>query len=246
MSLQHLRPENKAGIYATVIVHLVVIIILLLTRIATLATKESSFVLDFTKEEELRKRTEMEKRSEDISKELDRMIRETRRQPDRKIRNIAVDAGEKLKDDRGANDVYDQARELQRKLYANRNAALAEQKAEDAVDMSRTTRNANTSGKRDVSYSGPSVVSYTLDGRKAMNLRIPAYKCQGGGDVTVIIEVNRQGRVVSAKVMEEVSENDRCLQEYAVRAAKQSSFTASEDAPLRQTGEIVYRFVAQH
>lgn len=244
--MRPLRQEDKAGIYITVIVHLAVLVVLLVTGIATMATKETSFVLDFTKEEELRRRAEQERRSEDISKELDRMIREAGKQPDRNIRNIAVDAGEKLKDDRGANDVYDQARELQRKLDANRNAALAEQKTDDAVDLSQSGKTGTGESKRDVSYKGPSVVSYTLDGRKAVNLRIPAYKCQGGGDVTVIIEVNRQGRVVSAKVMEDVSEKDRCLQEYAVNAARQSSFKPSQDAPLRQTGEIVYRFVAQH
>ena len=56
-------------------------------------------------------------------------------------------------------------------------------------------------------YSGPSVVSYNLEGRKASHLKIPAYRCYGEGDVTVIITVNPQGQVLNAKVMEDISAN---------------------------------------
>jgi TonB family protein len=94
-------------------------------------------------------------------------------------------------------------------------------------------------------YTGPSVVSYTLDGRKASHLKIPAYRCYGSGDVTVIITVDNSGRVVSAKVMEEISSEDSCLRSFAVRAARLSQFSASPTAPPRQTGEILYRFIAQ-
>ena len=92
---------------------------------------------------------------------------------------------------------------------------------------------------------GPSVLSYRLEGRKGQSLPIPAYKCIGGGDVTVAIIVNRKGYVVNVKVVENVSSPDICLQDYAMRAAKRSRFTASSTAPERQAGEIVYRFIAQ-
>ena len=94
-------------------------------------------------------------------------------------------------------------------------------------------------------YTGPSVLSYNLDGRKASKLNIPAYRCYGSGDVTVIITVDNSGRVVGAKVLEEVSSDDTCLRSYAIRAARLSQFSASSTAPPRQTGEILYRFIAQ-
>jgi TonB family protein len=94
-------------------------------------------------------------------------------------------------------------------------------------------------------YVGPSVLSYRLDGRKGMSLPIPAYKCVGGGDVTVAIIVNKKGYVTAVKVVENVSSADGCLQDYAMKAAKRSRFTASSTAPERQAGEIVYRFIAQ-
>ena len=89
------------------------------------------------------------------------------------------------------------------------------------------------------------MVSYNLDGRKASRLNIPAYRCFGSGDVTVIITVENRGMVVGAKVMDEVSSDDTCLRNYAVRAARLSQFSASTTAPSRQSGEILYRFIAQ-
>ena len=110
--------------------------------------------------------------------------------------------------------------------------------------MSRT--NPREEKKKDNrQYSGPSVLSWTLDGRKASTLPIPAYKCYNGGDVTVLIKVNNSGTVVAAKVVEAVSSPDECLRKSAIRAARTSRFSASASAPASQVGEITYRFVAQ-
>jgi hypothetical protein len=45
--------------------------------------------------------------------------------------------------------------------------------------------------------------------------------------------------------MDEISSSDDCLRKFAVRAARMSRFSASSDAPANQTGEIIYRFIAQ-
>ena len=111
--------------------------------------------------------------------------------------------------------------------------------------MEVNNKSTKPSEKKQAEYSGPSVVSYTLDGRKASSLPIPAYRCYGGGMVTVIITVDNSGRVVNAKVQEGVSSTDRCLREFAVRAARMSRFSSDPKAPPRQTGDIVYMFIAQ-
>ena len=95
------------------------------------------------------------------------------------------------------------------------------------------------------SYSGPSVLSWHLDGRKASHLPIPAYRCYGGGMVTVVITVNTSGKVIDARVLDDVSSQDKCLRDFAVRAARMSRFSASPTAPSKQTGDIVYQFIAQ-
>ena len=67
----------------------------------------------------------------------------------------------------------------------------------------------------------------------------------GAGEVTVIVSVDPNGNVVAAKIQEEISSEDKCLREYALRAARQSRFSKKTDAPARQLGNIVYAFIAQ-
>ena len=119
---------------------------------------------------------------------------------------------------------------------------IEEEARDETVEMQHQQKQEQKNQKE---YSGPSVLSYNLDGRKASHLPIPAYRCYGAGDVTVIITVNNAGQVVRAKVMEEISSTDNCLRSFAVRAARLSRFSASSEAPANQTGEIVYRFIAQ-
>lgn len=228
--------------YLTLIFHLILIIVLLAYSIKRTVSQETSFVLDFTKQEELERQEELVKFKESVSRELDELIAESKGQP---LRNVAVDAsksGSQLKDDRSNNpsEVYDQARKLQEKLDASRREAEAEMATEDHVEVGSKEEIKTTE-----TYTGPSVLSWRLEGRRKQSLPIPAYKCMGGGDVTVAIVVNRKGYVVATKVVENVSSADACLIDYAIKAAKRSRFNSSSDAPERQAGEIVYRFIAQ-
>lgn len=91
-------------------------------------------------------------------------------------------------------------------------------------------------------HGTPSVKSYTLDGRQAINLKIPAYRCYAEGEATIIITVNPAGQVIKADVKDDVSSDDECLRSFAVRAARLSRFSAKSDAPSSQVGEIVYSF----
>jgi hypothetical protein len=214
---------------------------LLIYQIDSALKKEESFVLDFTKQEEIEKREKEVAFKEDISRKLDELIAAARNSSD-PVRNIAVDAGSKLKDDRNtdADQLYKDAERLAKELRDGH--GIEEDARDETVEMPSQKKEENTKKEQ---YSGPSVLSYTLDGRKASHLKIPAYRCYGSGDVTVIITVNNSGMVVGAKVMEGVSSNDQCLRNFAVRAARLSRFSASSTAPPNQTGEILYRFIAQ-
>ena len=238
-----LRKENKAGLYITVIFHLTVIIVLLAVGIDNNLKPETSFVLDFSKQEEIERQQREEIFKEDISRKLDDMIRAAQDAPQSQVRNIAVDAGSTLKDDRGtdADQLYKDAARLAQELKDGQKDGIEEDAREETVQMQHQRKD-DSSAKE---YSGPSVVSYTLDGRKASHLKIPAYRCLGSGDVTVIITVDPSGKVLNAKVLDAVSADDKCLRDFAIRAARLSRFSASTKAPARQTGEILYRFVAQ-
>ena len=234
--------DERPGLYITVIFHLTVIIVLLLYQIDSTIRREESFVLDFSKQEEIERRKEEAEFKEDISKRLDELIAAAK-SSSTPIRNIAVDASQ-LKDDRGtdAEQLYKDAERLAKDLKNGQKDAIEEDARNETVELPSQNKKDDSKAKE---YSGPSVVSYTLDGRKASHLKIPAYRCNGGGDVTVIITVNNGGNVVGAKVMDSLSSSDQCLRNFAVRAARLSKFSASQTAPPNQTGEIVYRFIAQ-
>ncbi len=199
-------------------------------------------MLDFSKQEEIERRQREIEMKEDLSRKLEEMISAAKSNTEQ-VRNIAVDAGRPLKDDRGtdADELYKEAERLARELKDGQRDAIEEDARGETVEMQHQKKEKKT----DKAYSGPSVLSYNLEGRKASHLPIPAYRCYGAGDVTVIITVNPQGTVVAAKVLDEVSSNDNCLRNFAVRAARLSKFSASATAPAKQTGEILYRFIAQ-
>lgn len=236
-----MKKETKTGIYLTIIVHLVALIVILSLQISSMIRKESSFVLDFTQQEELEAAQRKEQMRAEISEGLDELIAEIQRQS----RNVAVDATQRnqlLRDDRHKNpaEVYKEAEELQKRLDAARKE-VEEQGGQEAVAAQKN----KDERENEKPYTGPAVLEYSLEGRKAMSLPIPVYKCLGGGDVTVAIQVDRKGYVKKMAILQDFSSQDRCLQEFALRAARQSRFTASEEAPPLQPGEIVYRFIPQ-
>lgn len=230
--------EDRAGLYITLIFHLVVLIILLVCQIGFSLQKENSFVLDFTKQEEIEKQKKEEVFKEDIQSRIEDLLAAS---ANVSFKNVAVDRGA-LKDDRGTNaeELYRDAEKLQQELNNGVEQPDKDDFAAVAPEIKKETKKESSA-----SYSGPSVVSYELDGRKASRLSIPAYRCLGAGMVTVLITVDNQGNVILAKILEEGSSPDKCLRDFAVRAARLSKFSASTSAPARQGGNIVYQFIAQ-
>ena len=234
--MKHLSPETKAGLYITAIVHVAVIIVLLLVQIGSAWKKEQSFVLDFTKMEE-QERQEQEKAFKEMTAEkLEELIAAAQSIP---IRNVTVDRSA-LKDDRGtdAEELYKEADRLAKELKDGQKQIIEDEIV--AAPVKKEEKRQETKP-----YSGPSVLSWSLDGRKASHLPIPAYRCYGAGEVTVMIAVNNKGDVMSAKVNEDISTNDNCLRTFAIRAARLSKFSSSQTAPAKQMGTITYAFIAQ-
>ncbi|MCF0174054.1 MAG: energy transducer TonB [Bacteroidales bacterium] len=238
-----MKSENKAGLYITIIVHLVVVIFLLCLKIGSVLKAGSSFELDFTAQDKAEKQQAAEKFEKDISDLIDDMlagrvsVEDLYKTDPHAVRNMTVDAN--LKDAKGtdAESLYDEAKRLEEALKRGNQAD------EDGAGVS-TDPVSNQKQETEKPYSGPSVVSYNLDGRKASHLSIPAYKCFGGGDVAVAITVDSGGKVIEAKVIESMSSKDDCLRDFAIRAAKASQFSKSTTV-ARQSGDILYRFIAQ-
>ena len=236
--MKRLPKEDRAGLYITVIIHLVVLIILMGIQLGTAIRKENSFILDFTKVEQierLQKELELKKA---INERLNRILADGGSTP---VMNVAVDRSA-LKDDRTtpeeAEKLYRDAEQLRQSLRQT-----AEIPDEDYVE---TPSRKNDTPKEDVRpYSGPSVLAWELEGRKASHLPIPAYRCMGAGEVKVIITVGPSGTVDMARIDDSASSTDGCLRAFAVRAARLSRFSSSTTAPPRQGGYIIYQFIAQ-
>ena len=236
--------EDKVGLYVTLIVHLSVIIILLLAQIGATLQKESSFVLDFTKQEEIERQ---QKEAEQMLEQIQRaqMLKESLEQKiDRQlgelqtVKNIATNKGA-LKDDRNTDidKLMADAKRLEKELRDHKISAPNIEDDEPVSDGSDTKKG------QEKAYSGASVLSWQLDGRNAVRLPVPAYKCYGAGEVTVIITVDNAGKVIAAAV--QGSPGDKCLINAAITAAKNSRFSAKPDGPGKQTGDITYLFIAQ-
>ena len=115
-----MKKEDRAGIYTTVIIHLAVLIVLLATSLGFSLQSENSFVLDFSKLEELeRLQAEVERLQQEADFQQaihDRLERELGA-AGASVRNVVVDRSE-LKDDRGtdADQLYKDAERLAREL----------------------------------------------------------------------------------------------------------------------------------
>ncbi len=233
--------DNLIGILVTVSVHLAVILVLLLTVVRPeIDRRRQNIMLDFSRQDPIEKLEKELARQKAANDRVERMLREAGVRTETP-RNVAVDRS-KLKDDRGtdAEKLYEDARRIERQARENIN-----RKQEDFAAISQPKPKPHKPEKEEPAYQGPSVLSYSLGERKGSYLPIPAYKCIGAGEVTVIITVNAEGDVVDAKVQDEVSSADSCLRDYALGAAKRSRFSRSKTGNPKEIGNIVYSFIAQ-
>jgi hypothetical protein len=247
--------KYSSGIYGTIIFHLIVAIILLSSQIYSytvdareavllvIPPDEEAFIPVQTVRQPQTAHTEVSTpvdKREQLSKELDRLIADRT-----SLRNVAVDASQQrrqpLRDDRNTNvsQLYEEAREVQQRIDAARREFALRQGSDDIATTAATPPPAKEG------YNGPSVLSYDLGGRKHLSLPLPVYQCLGGGDVTVQIEVNQRGYVTSVSIQVSASVDNHCLYEAAKRTALHSRFTVDANAPAKQKGNIVYRFIPQ-
>lgn len=166
------------------------------------------------------------------------------------VRNLTSNEAllnENLKDDRGTRTeaLNASAREIAEGMESNRaayEAGLAE--AEAILDKGRAKSEDKTTEGQDSKFKGNVTVSFVLKDpvRTKRHLVVPAYRCEGGGEVVVAITVNRGGEVTAAKV---VSGGDESMREAALDAAWKSLFNIDMSAPERHNGTITYLFIPQ-
>lgn len=232
--------DHRIGLCVTLIAYLVLMIVFVSSKIVVgrHVSQQGMFI-------DLQTLTQLEQ-------ERDRLERETQeRQEDpidwSSIRNQTSNEhalDEELADDRGTNtaELNEAAAEVEARMQANREAyeqGLAEERAilEHRGQQEGTQR-------QDRKVRGRVTVRFSLTDpvRTSRQLEIPAYLCEGGGQVEVAIAVDRAGKVVHARVTEG---GDDCMREAALRAARTSLFNIDETAPAKHQGTILYTFIPQ-
>ncbi len=236
--------RHRIGLLITVVVYLSLAILFVTYKIVVQPADKNTVEIEFIEEEVMQ---EMEQKEvQDIENyEYERV--------QNRVSSETSEFNESLRDSKNtdAGEIYDEVERLQRELEAG-SRDVQEQLEEieaserDAADKPKSNIDAKEgSENRDAFVKGNVAVSFSLAGRTANYLDMPAYKCLNGGRVVVSIRVNQNGRVTSAVVERSSSSNDRCLHQEAIASAKASTFSASSTAPNPQSGTITYNFEAQ-
>lgn len=232
--------EHRIGLCVTLVSYLVLAICFVASRIVINTRPHSDTIYI-----DLQMLADLEAERDRLEQEVKR--RETDNIDWQRIQNLVSNenAAAGSEGSRGAAEPGGEAvRELEARMRANREAyerGLAEEQAILQGKRSATEATAQPSDQR---VAGP--VTVRLDVKEPVRtgsfLEIPAYMCEGGGEVVVEITVNRAGDVTSARVR---SGGDAPMREAALQAAQASRVNIDSDAPARQTGTITYIFIPQ-
>lgn len=242
-----------AGILGTIILHLIAGIIFMSLQLRSLQKKITAEY-----QVELAPAQEPEAKKEKMA-EVSGMTVEKVLKGDEEMTNIAKNLSAKPDEKINPKDYIDKVKEeliKSGKLGADNYIDNPKKPKESNGDENLISENdtvgrklkqkPGTSQQMAASFKGPTRIYYDLFGRNHLYLPIPIYKCEGSGKVVLTIEVDQNGIVQKAQIVErESTASDPCLIETAVNTALLSRFNPDASAPKIQIGSLTYQFVAQ-
>lgn len=238
--------RHRVGLLVTVVVYLTLAIFFVTYKIIILPSQTIFAEIEFQEEQQ------PQELQEELIEELQELQDYQSENIQNKISSETSQFNETLRDNKNtdAAKIYEDAERMQRELQQNRQEyERSLREIEQTANQNHKERQ-NVDGEQgdknqDAFVRGNVAAAFTLEGRTAVYIDIPAYKCMGGGQVLVNISVNRSGKVTSAQVEKATSATDRCLINEAIASAKASTFSTSVSAPDPQRGTILFTFVAQ-
>jgi hypothetical protein len=248
--------KNKgklAGILGTLIIHLIAGIIFMSLQLRSLQKViAAEYQVELAPEAE--PVTKKDKLIELPASTVDKILK-----GDEDMLNIARNLSSKSNEKINAADYIDKVKDELIKSgklgvdnYIDAQKKLIESKGDEkfAIENDTISKKANEkptqSQEMAANFKGPTRIYYDLVGRNHLYLPIPIYKCQGSGKVTLSIEVDQNGVVQKAQVIDrESTASDPCLVETAVNTALISRFNPDANSPRVQIGTLTYQFVAQ-
>ena len=236
--------EHKVGLCVTVIAYLIVGIVFVSSKIIIgQQTHENTIYISM---EEIPPQPEQKPLTPEERQELEESLREARNQISNEDSKTIAES-QTLRNNPIPEDLAEQAQEVQDRMRASREAyekGLSEEQAMIDARKAQKSQNDKQEKQETVKVKGNVIISFSLAGRSAVYMHVPAYQCEGGGQVVVEITVNRNGKVTDATVGS-TSTQDDCILDRAVEAARLSRFNVDGTAPDRQQGTITYLFVPQ-
>lgn len=235
--------DNRAGLSITIIAFLVGAIVFIASKIDISSRKAPDTIyIDLGP-------VELEEKIEQLKEE----IRHKQDIDWSSVRNRASNENalnENLQDAKGidASEINDEAEAMEREMQANRDAYEQGLREVDRISSSKSESEGGNKGsgdkKQDAKYKGNVTVSWSFKDpvRHSRNVIIPAYRCEGGGEVIIEAVLNQSGKVISATVL---SGGDGCMQQTARNAALGSTFNIDKSAPEKHYGTITYLFIPQ-
>jgi hypothetical protein len=226
------------SVLATLLIHLVFIVIFLLIQLNTIQTKkEEQVIVEFDEEVYKMIKESMNQSNNDKNAES-----EGTSLSNQEIRNIAVNTATKLADEISTDKyISDVKNELGIKDNTEPQELVTDNVASAETDINNTKP---VEKKQEVVYRGPSVLNYALENRTKVYMPVPAFKCRGAGIITIGITVNNSGEVINA-IIESTTSEEECISETALEAARDSRFNSSSSADPKQKGSITYQYLAQ-
>lgn len=250
-----MKRERLAGLLGALIVHLAAGIIFMSVKIGSLDIKKISREYEVILQEKL----PAEEISESKPSPSGGNVLEQVLAGDREMLNIARNLAARPDPSINPDDYLDKVKEEMIKSgqlgadnYIDEQKRLRNERQAEGVDLpdkqNKTEEKEKVSEANEMAsrYSGPTRIYYNLPGRIHVYLSIPVYKCEGGGKVTVAIEVTPKGIVAKASVIAgESTTADPCLTETAVSSSLASRFSPDASLTKNQTGTITFHFVPQ-
>jgi len=241
------------GILGTLIIHLIAGIIFISLQLRSLEKKiATNYEVELAPEQ--LSAPKAEKPAENSPTTVEKVLK-----GDEEMLNIARNLANKPSEKINPKDYIDKVKEeLIKSGKLGADNFIDEQKKSKQTEGTENISSQKDSAAKDVkikpgqsqemaaNYKGPTRIYYDLLGRNHLYLPIPIYKCQGSGNVVLSIEVDQNGNVQKAQVVErESTVSDPCLIETAISTALVSRFNPDASSPRIEIGTITYQFVAQ-
>jgi len=244
--LLRLYRDNINGVIATLAIHLVVLTSLLFAELRNKhELPEQALFVDIVAEEV--RPAVPEKEIMDMSEQAYAL---SGSKSGERSSNRAVNAGD-INGKTAGDPFFDKeyAREVAeaKKLASDVNKNLAKKIPEigDIPMPVASTEGMTREEAKQSTFKGKSNIHYLLGNRYHVQLPIPVYLAQGGGEVTVDIVVGRNGEVLSASPRDNARISDPAIFAYAKQAAEKTIFNSDNKSPEKEHGTITYVFVAQ-